>query len=87
MQILPQHRRQMESIIEEMKADRVPCSRDYECYTSSLEKLCKVKHIGCFDEMECESKNAACCGHSFAALSNKYCSCPLRRYIAEHFHR
>ena len=75
------------AIRDEMKAKHLLCKKDFECYASSFENLCKVKHIGAFDEIECDSEDAQCCGLSFDAMSHQYCKCPLRRYIAQNFHR
>ena len=87
MEITLEQGEQMETIIAGMRTGRVPCQKDFECYSSSLEQLCRVKGIGAFDTIECSSENARCCGFSFAALQTRYCKCPLRRYIAANFHR
>ena len=75
------------AIIAEMRANHLLCRKKFECYESSFENLCKVKHIGAFDEIECDSKDAQHCGLSFDAVSHQYCKCPLRRYVAQNFHR
>lgn len=88
MEISQEHRGNMEYIIKTMQAEGIECSKDFECYKSGLEKLCEVKHIDVYDNIECKSPDAMCCGHSFLALgTHRYCKCPLRRYIAQHFHR
>ena len=88
MQIATEHKEKMENIIAAMRTDSIKCSKDFECYTSSFENLCKIKGVvGSFDIIECASDDAQCCGLSFTAAGELYCRCPLRRYIAANFHR
>ena len=88
MEITQGHKEKMENIITAMKAGRLQCSKDYQCYKSSLENLCKIKGvIGSFDILECGSENAQHCGFSLTADRSFYCECPLRRYIAANFQR
>jgi hypothetical protein len=87
MQVTQEHRQRMESIIEEMQSSGVKCLRDFQCYQSSLEKLCKIKGVGAFDNVECYSEEARCCGLSFAVDSKRFCKCPLRKYISQNFRR
>ena len=87
MEISQEHRQQMEKIIAGMKSKGSKCLKDYECYESSLEKLCRIKGVGIYDEIECFSEEAGCCGLSFTSMSKRYCKCPLRRYISVNFHR
>ena len=87
MEISKEHRQEMEQIIDAMKSNGPNCRKDYECYKSSLEKLCNIKYIEnsfieCFD-----SKEVCACGLSLAFGDSHFCKCPLRRYIAKNFHR
>ena len=55
MQIASQHIEKMENIIAAMRTDSIKCPKDFECYTSSLENMCKIKGVvGSFDIIECE---------------------------------
>lgn len=87
MEIAIEHREQMKNIIAEMQANRIQCLKDFDCYKSALERLCKIKGIDAFDTIECNSEAARCCGLSFSAFSKRFCRCPLRRYISESFRR
>ncbi|MCK5171778.1 MAG: hypothetical protein KAR47_00190 [Planctomycetes bacterium] len=87
MEISEKCKQEMEAISTEMQNHGVECRKDFRCYRSSLENLCKVKGIGVFDTIECADEGALCCGLSFAAVGKRYCKCPLRRYIAVHFCR
>ena len=87
MNISEEHRERIEDIISGMQRDKLHCVKDFECYTSELESLCKIKGIGSFDEIECDSMDAMCCHLSFEATGKRFCKCPLRRYISVNFHR
>ena len=86
MEISQEQRQEMEKIIGEMKSSGLECHTDYECYKSSLEKLCNAKETATM--IECgESKEACACGLSLSFGYSHFCKCPLRRYIAQHFHK
>ena len=87
MDIPVEHVEQMEEIMVDMREHPPNCLKDFRCYKSSLEDLCKVKGIGVFDTIQCMSGDARCCAFSFGVMEDRYCQCPLRRYIAEHFCR
>ena len=87
MEITPEHKDAMENIIVNMATGPVKCRKDFQCYKSFLENLCEVKGVGAFDTIQCMAKDAQCCGFSFGVVGDRYCKCPLRRYIAEHFRR
>jgi len=72
------HMRQIEKIIGGMK-----CPRDFKCYKSGLENLCKAKDIGIESFLECLEKNTQECKFSLSFGYSYYCQCPLRRYIAK----
>ncbi len=87
MEITLEHKSKMEDIMAAMATGSVKCRKDFHCYRSSFEDLCAVKGIDAFDTIECTSEDAQCCGFSFQAVGDRYCQCPLRRYIALNFHR
>ena len=87
MQLTQEHKQRMQSIIQEMQTSGIECLKDFQCYQSSLETLCKIKGIGAFDTLECYSEEARCCGLSFAIGSKHFCKCPLRKYISQNFCR
>ena len=86
MEITAKHRSKIEEIMEDMIRNGKKCTRDFECYRSSFEKLCKIKGVGAFDEIECKTEDTRCCGESFTAVSKHFCKCPLRKYISINFH-
>ena len=87
MKIPIEHVEKMEEIMVDIREHPPKCLKDFRCYKSSLEDLCKVKGIGAFDTIRCLSEDAKCCGFSFVPIGERYCKCPLRRYIALHFRR
>ena len=87
MEITQEHENRMETIIVEMQRGSAKCQKDFQCYTSSLEKLCKIRGIGVFDMIRCASEDARCCGLSLTVGGENFCECPLRRYISANFCR
>jgi hypothetical protein len=69
---------QIEEIIGGMK-----CPRDFKCYESRLEDLCKVKDIGLESFLECLEENPLECTFAFSFGYSHLCKCPLRVYIAK----
>ena len=87
MKLTQEQEQQMQSIIAEMQNTGLECKKNYQCYQSGLEDLCNVRGIGAFDEVKCNSAANPCCGLSESYLGESFCICPLRRYIAQTFHR
>ena len=85
MELTQEHKDKMEDVIVDMATGSVKCKKEFLCYTSSLEELCPVKAVGAFDTIQCMSKEAQRCGFSFGIIGDRYCKCPLRRYIAANF--
>jgi len=80
MDITQEHESKIREIIGGMK-----CKKDFECYRSGFENLCKVK-IG-VDAMliDCKEENANNCDFSLSFGFGYICTCPLRKYIAKNF--
>ena len=60
----------------------ITCPKDFKCYKSGFEKLCKAKDIGLHSILECLDKYAPLCLFSINVHDTYYCECPLRVYIA-----
>ena len=87
MNIPVEHVDKIEQIMVDMEEGSSKCLKNFRCYTSSLEELCAVKGIGVFDTIQCMSGDNRCCVFSFGVMEDRYCKCPLRRYIAATFRR
>jgi hypothetical protein len=61
--------------------DGIQCPKDFECYKSEFEHLCKIKDIGLDSFLECLDKEANGCTFSVYFGGTHYCRCPLRMYI------
>ena len=73
-----EYEKEIEEIIGRMK-----CPKDFECYKSGFEVLCKARSVeaGSRSLLICLEKNALEC--KFLNLESGYfCDCPLRIYIA-----
>lgn len=71
-------KKQLEEIIGQME-----CTKDFRCYKSGYENLCKAKDIGIESLLECLEEDPEECEFSFAFFGYSYfCQCPLRVYIS-----
>ena len=82
MEITQEHRTQIEKIISGMD-----CSKDFKCYKSSFEDLCKVQIFTDGELVECLEEISQSCKFSFNFGLGHFCKCSLRRYIAQNFNR
>ncbi len=69
-------RKEIEELIRGMK-----CPKDFICYTSGLDVLCKAKAVGS-DLMECLEESAEACSFSVVSDDKHFCRCPVRLWIA-----
>lgn len=82
---LHEHQQQMsemEQIIGSMK-----CAKDFECFKSGFQKLCKVKNIGEGKVIECSPENRSPCEYKFSFMAKTFCKCELRYYIARNLNK
>ena len=82
MEIAPEHKTQIEEIISGME-----CQKDFKCYKSGFEDMCKVRDFRDENLIECLGEDAESCKLSFHFGIASICKCPLRRYIAKNFNR
>ena len=71
-------RKKIEEIINHFK-----CPKDFKCYKSHFNALCKAKDIGLETFLECLEENPRSCPVSLPFGNTFFCSCPLRVYIAK----
>jgi hypothetical protein len=82
MEITQEHKTQIEEIIS-----GIECPKDFECYKSGFENLCKILIFGDGELVECLGKSKQQCNFSFSFGLGYFCKCPLRIYIAKNFNR
>ncbi|MEE8373619.1 MAG: hypothetical protein V3R87_07875 [Dehalococcoidia bacterium] len=68
---------EIESIIGGMK-----CPRDFVCYKSGLDDLCKAEDVGLKAYLMCLDKDANECKFSLRWKMGRLCQCPLRMYLS-----
>ena len=73
-----EHKKQIEKIISGME-----CPKDFTCYKSGFEDLCKAKDIGIESFLECLEENPRDCKFLLSFGYGYLCHCPLRCYIAK----
>ncbi|MBW2175135.1 MAG: hypothetical protein JRF64_11155 [Deltaproteobacteria bacterium] len=73
------HKKEIERIIGQMQ-----CSKDFECYESGFETLCKAKDVGMESYLSCLEEHPFECKFLVGFFGDRYyCECPLRIYIAK----
>ena len=75
-------KRQIAEIMSQMQ-----CPKDFECYKSGFEDLCKARDIGMEQFLVCLAENPRECKFSLPFGEGFYCNCPLRVYIAKNLRR
>ena len=70
--------------IEEIMG-RLTCPKDFKCYKSGLDDLCKAQDVGLEEFLECLEENPLECTFSVHYGAVFYCRCPLRVYIVKKF--
>lgn len=73
-------REEIEQIISEFK-----CPKDFKCYRSGLETLCRAKDVGIESFLLCLEQDPQKCRFSLRLETQYLCECPLRNYIARRF--
>ena len=78
MELTQEQRKEIEEI-----ASGVNCLKDFECYKSEPEKLCKVRDFGLEEYLDCLEETAQECEFSLSFGNGYFCTCPVRIYIAK----
>jgi len=76
------HNREIKKIIGEIN-----CPKDFKCYKSGFDSLCRAKDIGIESFLECLEAKSNECKFSFPFGLMYLCQCPLRIYIAKKMHK
>lgn len=67
--------------IEEIMAG-MECEKDFECYKSGFERICKAEDIGLLEHAKCLEEIQTICKFKIPYRDEVFCSCPLRVYVA-----
>jgi hypothetical protein len=78
MELTQEQRQEIEKI-----ASRIECSKDFGCYKSGLEKLCKARDFGMEGYLDCLEEEPHICEFSLPFGEGYLCKCALRIYIAK----
>ena len=76
--MIQEHLPEIEEIIGQMQ-----CSKDFECYKSGFENLCKAEDVGMVSNLRCLEEDHRNCLFLLTTPHTNYCHCPLRVYIAK----
>ena len=78
MKLTQEQRQEIETI-----ASGLNCSKDFRCYKSGFEKLCKARDFGMEEYIDCLEENPEKCEFSLPFGEGYLCKCALRIYIAK----
>ena len=59
------------------------CPKNFKCYRSGFESLCKAKDLDIDSFLQCLEKAPRKCKFSFSFGGAYFCECPLRVYISK----
>ncbi|MDT8303988.1 MAG: hypothetical protein RQ760_21075 [Sedimentisphaerales bacterium] len=82
MELTQENKAQIEEIFS-----GIECPKNFRCYKSGFEDLCKVRIFPDGELIECFDESGKLCKFSFDFGYGCFCKCPLRRYIAKNFNR
>ncbi len=68
--------------IEEI-IDGIKCPKNFFCYRSGFNSLCKAESIGVASLVLCLEETPQECNFSYFSDDRSFCKCPLRIYIAK----
>lgn len=68
--------------IEEIMAG-MECKKDFECYKTGLEKLCKARDNRLPGYVECLEEKPVACEFALHFGDGVLCRCPVRVYLAK----
>lgn len=74
--------RDLEKEIEEIISE-FNCPKNFRCYESGFEALCRARDIGMEKFLECLEEEPDKCQFSYPDGERHFCFCPLRVYIAK----
>jgi hypothetical protein len=78
VELTQEHRQEIEKL-----ASGIECVKDFECYKSGLEKLCKARDFGIERYLYCLEDKPQDCSFSLSFGRGYFCTCPVRVYIAK----
>jgi hypothetical protein len=70
------NRKELQGIIKDLS-----CSKDFRCYKSGFQELCKARDVGMQTFVACLEKHPDDCPFSFSLYGAPYCRCPIRVYV------
>jgi hypothetical protein len=74
----PEQKKRIEEIMAQME-----CEKDFQCYRSGFEKICKAGYWGQPDYVECMEEKRTMCQFKVPFGDGVFCRCPLRVYVAK----
>jgi hypothetical protein len=63
------------------------CPKEFVCYKSGFDRLCRAEDIGSESFLQCLEGNSSDCNFSLFQGGLYFCKCPLRIYIKKNLHK
>ena len=79
MELTQDNTRQIEEIISSMV-----CSKDFKCYKSGFDDICKATYRGLDEYADCRDPGKTICEFRVPFGRGVFCRCPLRVYVAKY---
>jgi hypothetical protein len=76
MTLEPEHRKKIEEIMGYLQ-----CIKDFQCYKSGFEVLCKAQDIGSDRYLKCLESHPKKCPFSIGFETGHVCRCPVHLYF------
>ena len=67
--------------------NRIKCPKDFICYKSDFENLCKANDVGQEKYIECLEEQSRQCAFSLTFGNTFLCTCPLRIYATKELNK
>ncbi len=75
-----QHEKEIREIMK-----HTDCPKDFSCYKSGFQNICKAKNFGVESVIECLEDNPQECGFAHPYGHLHFCRCPLRNFVEQKF--
>ena len=75
----------VEKLIIELLKDGIRCPKNFSCYKSKYESVCKAGFVGKLGVLCCLEENPQECIFSLLSNEKYYCQCTIRKYLAKKF--
>ena len=81
MELSKEYRSRIEEIVKGFR-----CPKDFRCTKSGVDAICEAEDIGFESILLCSDDNKEPCKFKVYTGDFRFCTCPMRNYIAKNIH-